>query len=58
MDILDLSNGRDGGIKRGTERGETENGEVGMRIQGKKNQHVCSFPYLEREHRTCSTGGR
>lgn len=24
MDILDLSRGRDGGIKRGTERGETE----------------------------------
>lgn len=40
MDILDLSNGRDGGIKRGTERGggrqkETENGEVGMQYRVK-----------------------
>lgn len=39
MDILDLSNGRDGGIKRGTERGgETERDREwggGDAIQGK-----------------------
>lgn len=43
IDNLDLSHGRDGGIKRGTERGETERDRGwggGEAIQG-KIENVC-----------------
>lgn len=61
MVVLDMSHGCDGGIKRGTERGETERdrewGGGGLQHRVKYKMSAL-FPYLEREHRTCSTGGR